>query len=97
MLASKGAARCARQVVVQVNDRMPRVLGDSFLHVSEVDRIVEVNDELPELRSAPPTALEQNIAAHVASLIPDGATLQLGIGGNARKLLPASHRVPAPV
>jgi 4-hydroxybutyrate CoA-transferase len=81
VLASKGAARCARQVVVQVNERMPRVLGDSFLHVSEVDHIVEAHDELPELRSAPPTELEQNIAAHVASLIPDGATLQLGIGG----------------
>jgi 4-hydroxybutyrate CoA-transferase len=81
VMASKAAARNARKVVVQVNHSMPRVLGDAFLHVSEVDHVVELHHELPELVMPAPTALETQIAGHVASLIPDGATLQLGIGG----------------
>ncbi|HSJ16075.1 MAG TPA: acetyl-CoA hydrolase/transferase C-terminal domain-containing protein [Longimicrobiales bacterium] len=81
VLASKEAARNARRVIVQVNESMPRVLGDGFLHVSEVDHIVELNHTLPELLPPPPTELENAIARNVAGLIEDGATLQLGIGG----------------
>jgi 4-hydroxybutyrate CoA-transferase len=81
VLASKAAARNARRVVVQVNERMPRVLGDTFLHVSEVHAIVELHHELPELEVDEPSELEVLIARNVAELIPDGATLQLGIGG----------------
>ena len=81
VLASKEAARNARRVIVQVNEAMPRVLGDGFLHVSEVDHIVELNHPLPELLPPPPTDLENTIARQVAGLIEDGATLQLGIGG----------------
>jgi acyl-CoA hydrolase len=81
VMASRAAAEAADVVVVQVNKNMPRVLGDSFIHVSEVDYIVELHDDLPELMPTAPSELETQIAEHVAELIPDGATLQLGIGG----------------
>jgi acyl-CoA hydrolase len=81
VLSSKSACAAAGLVVAQVNWRMPRVLGDSFIHVSEVDYVVEMSHELPELPVTDPSPLETRIAGHVADLVPDGATMQLGIGG----------------
>ena len=75
------AARCARHVIAEVNQRMPRSLGDSFLHVSKVSAIVESDRPLLELKPEPFTEVQRRIGEHVASLIPDGATLQVGIGG----------------
>ena len=75
------AAQCARLVVAEVNDQMPRTLGDTLLHVGKVAAIVETSRPLLELPSVPATDVQRRIAAHVAPLIPDGATLQLGIGG----------------
>jgi 4-hydroxybutyrate CoA-transferase len=80
-LATKGATDCAKQVVVLVNDKMPRVLGDSFIHVSQVSKIVETSFDLPVLESPPAAEVEEQIAAHITTLIDDGSTLQLGIGG----------------
>lgn len=81
VVISRAAAEAAKLVIVQVNHNMPRVLGDAFIHVSEVDCIVEHDTELPELPTTVPSELESRIAEHIAELIPDGATLQLGIGG----------------
>jgi acetyl-CoA hydrolase len=78
---TKAAAEMARVVIAQVNPRMPRVLGDNFIHVRKVTYFVESDDplvELPRVRMSP--AFEE-IGRNVASLIEDGATLQLGIGG----------------
>jgi acyl-CoA hydrolase len=75
------AARHARHIIAEVNDQMPRALGDAFLHVSELSAMVETSHPLPELAPPPPTPEQTRIAEHVASLIPDGATLQIGIGG----------------
>jgi acyl-CoA hydrolase len=75
------AARHARYVIAEVNDRMPRTLGDSFLHLSKITALVETSHPLVELRPEPATELQRRIARNVASLIPDGATLQVGIGG----------------
>lgn len=75
------AAQCATHVVVEMNRQMPRSLGDTFLHVSRVSAMVETNRPLLELSVEPSTPLQNRIAAHVASLIPDGAVLQTGIGG----------------
>jgi acyl-CoA hydrolase len=75
------AARSARHVIAEVNRRMPRTLGDSFLHVSKVSAIVESDRPLVELRGKPFTDLHRRIGEHVEHLIPDGATLQVGIGG----------------
>ena len=81
VLASKAAAEKARIVIAQVNDQMPRVLGDSFIHVSRVHKIVEVSEPLPELKRATMTEVELKIGQYIADLIEDGCTLQLGIGG----------------
>jgi acyl-CoA hydrolase len=80
-LASKAACRAAKAVIAQVNAQMPRVLGDSFLHVSRVEAIVEHTERLPTLVSKPATEVEQAIGANIVPLIEPGATVQMGIGG----------------
>ncbi len=74
-------AQCARHVIVEINDRMPRTLGDTFLHVSRVDAFVETSHPLAEYPQHEVTDLHRAIARNVAALIPDGATIQTGIGG----------------
>jgi acetyl-CoA hydrolase len=68
---------------------MPRVLGDTFIHVSELDYLVEVDEPLQSFRMAadPGDPVVGAIAGHIAELIPDGATLQLGIGAVADTVL----------
>jgi acyl-CoA hydrolase len=80
-LASVAACQAAKTVIVQMNERMPRVLGDCFVHVSRVHAIVEHTEPLPELHSGPATEVERSIARHVIGLIPPRATIQMGIGG----------------
>jgi len=75
------AARQARRVIAEVNRCVPRTHGDAFLHISDVSAVVENDHPLLEVPSATPTEIHHRIAAYVASLIPDGATLQTGIGG----------------
>lgn len=81
VLASKAAAEKAKIVIAQVNEKMPRVLGDSFIHVSRVHKVVEISEPLPQLEKSPPTDVERLMGKYIADLIEDGATLQLGIGG----------------
>ncbi len=80
-LASLAACQMAKTVITQVNEKMPRVLGDSFLHVNRVQAIVEYTEPLPTLMPKPATAVEKAIAAHVIPLIEPGSTVQMGIGG----------------
>ena len=75
------AARFAKVVIAEVNERMPRTLGDTFIHVSHITAVVETSHALLELHPEPFTDLHLRVARRVASLIPDGATLQTGIGG----------------
>lgn len=77
---TKPAAESARMIIAEVNDRMPRTLGDSFIHVSKLTHVVQVDYPMVELPQGEPGELEKAIGAHVAELIPDGATMQLGIG-----------------
>lgn len=81
VLASKAAAETAKIVIAQVNEKMPRVLGDSFIHVSRVHKIVEISEDLPQLEKKPFSEVERKIGHFIADLIEDGSTLQLGIGG----------------
>ncbi len=81
VLASLAAVEAADRVIVQVNERMPRVLGNSFVHVDDVDVFVEADEELVELEMSEPSEAERRIAEHIVQILPDGATLQLGIGG----------------
>src|SRR6478672_4878446 len=78
--AMHAAIRAAKTVVVQLNRSMPRTLGESFIHVDDIDLAVEV--DVPPYVHAGPTIgeIERRIGAHVAELVPDRATLQLGIG-----------------
>jgi 4-hydroxybutyrate CoA-transferase len=75
------ATRCARTVIAEVNERMPRTHGETAIHVSRISMIVETSRPLLELHPEPFTAMHRRIAENVATLIPDGATLQTGIGG----------------
>jgi 4-hydroxybutyrate CoA-transferase len=81
VLASKAAVETAKVVVAQVNEKMPRVLGDSFIHISRVHKIVEISEDLPQLQKKAFTEMERKIGHFIAKLIEDGSTLQLGIGG----------------
>jgi len=78
---SKSAAENAKIIVAQVNERMPRTLGDVFIHVSRVHKIVECSIPILESNFAGASNIEEKIADFIAPLIEDGATLQLGIGG----------------
>lgn len=75
------AAGCAPIVIAEVNDKMPRTHGDTWIHVSRISAFVETSHPLLELPTEPFTDIHVRVARHVASLIPDGATLQTGIGG----------------
>jgi acyl-CoA hydrolase len=91
---SLAAVESARRVVAQVNPRMPRTHGDGMIHVGRFDRVVEVDDELPERSPEPLGDAERAIGRHVASLIEDGATIQTGIGAIPTAVLGAlgGHR-----
>jgi len=78
---TKSAAETAGLVIAEVNPNMPRTLGDSFIHVDQIDYFIDVDYELPEVVAPPANETQQKIAQHIAELIPDAATLQMGIGG----------------
>ncbi len=79
--ATKTAVEHASVVIAMVNQKMPRTLGDSFVHISKLTHIVEADEPLLELPMAPEISeVSRKIGEHIASLIPDGATLQMGIG-----------------
>lgn len=79
---TKSPAESAKTIIAEVNQQMPRTLGDSFIHVSRIHYIVPVDYELPELLMTEGGVDEviDRIACHIAELIPDGATMQMGIG-----------------
>lgn len=90
-LASKSACQMAKTVIVQVNEEMPRVLGDSFIHVSRVDAIVEHTEPLPTLQGKPASDVELAIAGHILPLIRPTSTVQMGIGGIPDAVFEAMH------
>jgi 4-hydroxybutyrate CoA-transferase len=79
---TKTPAESARLIIAEVNEQMPRTLGDSFIHISRLNYIVPVNYPLPELPMSEEGNAEvvERIASYIAELIPDGATMQMGIG-----------------
>jgi acyl-CoA hydrolase len=78
--AMHAAIRAAKTVIVQFNGSLPRTLGDSFVHVSDIDLAIEVDVPPYEHTVGPISQVERKIGEFVAELVPDGATLQLGIG-----------------
>jgi 4-hydroxybutyrate CoA-transferase len=79
---TKAPAESARIIIAEVNQQMPRTLGDAFIHVSRINHIVPVDYPLAEAKmtSEGESELATKIAGHIADLIPDGATMQMGIG-----------------
>lgn len=74
------AARCAKRLIVEVNECMPRVHGDSRIHISQVTSIVENHTPLLDYTAGTPEPVDEIIGRTIAEMVPDGATLQLGIG-----------------
>ncbi|MCX6166315.1 MAG: 4-hydroxybutyrate CoA-transferase [Ignavibacteriae bacterium] len=91
---SKTAAENAKVIIAQINPKMPRVLGDNFIHVSKIKYFVEIDEPLLEVPMVDANASEEEkkiyekIAEYISSLISDGATLQMGIGAIPDAVLP---------
>lgn len=79
---TKSPAESAKIIIAEVNQQMPRTLGDSFIHVSRLNYIVPVDYILPEMAMGGEgtSDITERIAGYIAELIPDGATMQMGIG-----------------
>lgn len=77
---TKPAAEAARMIIAEVNRQMPRTLGDSFIHVSRLTQVVETDYPLPETPQGGSSEANMRIGEFIAEMIPNGATLQMGIG-----------------
>lgn len=77
---TKPAAEAARMIIAEVNRQMPRTLGDSFIHVSRLTQVVETDYPLPEAPQGSSSEANTRIGQFIAEMIPNGATLQMGIG-----------------
>lgn len=88
------AVECAKVIIAQINPLMPFTYGDSVIHLSRIDALVKVNDPLAETSDAAPTENELKIGRYIAEQIPDGAVLQIGVGGIPNAVLHAlgSHK-----
>ncbi len=88
------ATECARTVIAEINRAMPLSYGDALIHISEIDAAVEVDDPLVEVPTAVPSEIDSAIGRYIAERIPDGATLQIGVGGIPNAVLAAlkDHR-----
>jgi 4-hydroxybutyrate CoA-transferase len=92
--ASRAAVESARRVIALVNPRMPRSHGDGLVHVSRFAAVCETDEPLPEAQRPKLNEVERAIGRHVAALIEDGSTLQMGIGAVPDAVLTAlrDHR-----
>lgn len=78
--AAVAASRTARILIAEINERMPRTLGNTLVPLSSLTAYVRTSRLLPAHSSGEPTEVEATIGQHVADLVPDGGTLQMGIG-----------------
>jgi acyl-CoA hydrolase/GNAT superfamily N-acetyltransferase len=86
---TKTAAEKAKLVIAQVNSEMPRVLGDSFIHTSDIDVVVEHDEPILEAPRAEQDIVSERIAQHVSEMVDDESTLQIGIGSVPNSVLDA--------
>ncbi|MCP4460598.1 MAG: acetyl-CoA hydrolase/transferase family protein [Cytophagales bacterium] len=84
----------AKYVIAQINPKMPRTFGDGLIHLDYFHAFCEIDEDLPELAIHPPNEVESAIGKHIAGLVEDGATLQMGIGGipNAALKFLSNHK-----
>lgn len=83
------AALSADTVIAQVNSKVPMVLGQSFIHVNDVDFVVEIDEELMAVTSNPPPQKAARIGQHIVRLIEDGSTLQIGLDAASQATIQA--------
>lgn len=88
LVIEKQLLEAADLVVLEINENLPYTLGDTQVHISDVDYVVENHTTLFELPAAEPSTPEQAIGGFIADLIEDGSTLQLGIGGIPNAITP---------
>ena len=85
------AVECSKVIIAQVNKYMPRTFGDPVIHVSKIDALVRGDEPLVEVPTVIPNDVERRIGNFIAQEIPDGATLQIGVGGIPNAVLDALH------
>ncbi len=88
LVMEKQLIEAADLVVLEINENLPWTLGDTQIHISEVDYVVENTMPLIVLPAAEPSPAEESIGGFIAELIEDGSTLQLGIGGIPNAITP---------
>ena len=88
LVIEKQLIEAADLVILEINENLPWTLGDTQIHLSEVDYVVENHVSLPQVPPDVPTAAEEAIGGYIADLIEDGSTLQLGIGGIPNAITP---------
>jgi acyl-CoA hydrolase len=94
VVVARAAVDSARMIIAEVNPRIPRTLGNTMVHYSHLDFVVETNRKLLQFPLGKPTAVQDAIGRHVAELVPDGACVQAGVGGipDATLLFLKNHR-----
>lgn len=75
------AVQTAKKVIAQINPQVPRTHGDGIIHISKISAAIEIDSPIHSHEMEAPSEIEQQIGKHIAELIEDGATLQMGIGG----------------
>ena len=88
LVLEKQLIEAADLVILEINENLPWTLGDTQIHISEVDYVVENHCPLAQLPVVPPSEAEEAIGGYIAELIEDGSTLQLGIGGIPNAITP---------
>lgn len=83
------AVECSKTIIAQVNRYMPRTFGDPVIHVSRITALVRGDEPLVELPTVTPNDVERRIGGYIAAEIPDGATMQIGVGGIPNAVLDA--------
>lgn len=78
---SASMIRSSKRVILEVNRMMPRTFGESLIHISEVDMLIEHDQPLMEIPDVTSSSTDEQIAEHIANEIPNGATIQMGVGG----------------
>lgn len=85
------AVECSKTIIAQVNKYMPRTFGDPVIHISKIAALIRGDEPLVELPIAVPNEMERKIGNYIAAEVPDGATLQIGVGGIPNAVLDALH------
>lgn len=88
---TKAMAKSAKTVLAEINQQMPRVYGDNFVHVNEIQYMVETNRALPQIYPGELSEADRQIAKSVSQLIEDGSTIQVGIGRLSEAVLEQLH------